>query len=182
MELGRPGLLGLTARTIVTHTTNYVLMGLLAVSVLDYEDRFARPEMARWIRPLDDPMVMAGPLFQPLRGLAFALAFYPLRGVIFGRRHGWLILWWTLVALGILSTFGPSPGSIEGLVYTRSPVADQLLGLLEVIPQALLLSVVLTYWVNHPEKRWLNWAMGVTFVLVLALPTLGLLMGGRAGP
>ncbi len=92
-------------------------------------------------------IVMAGPLFAPIRGLIFALAFYPLRETLFGRKKGWLIVWWLLVALGILSTFGPAPGSVEGMLYTVIPITQQLSGWLEVIPQALLLSVILFYWV-----------------------------------
>ena len=65
------------------------------------------------------------------------------------------------MALGILSTFGPAPGSIEGLVYTIIPVSDQLVGLTEVVPQAFLFSLVLFFWVRHPEKRF-----GDRFVLV----------------
>ncbi|MFH1069875.1 MAG: hypothetical protein V1794_09695, partial [Candidatus Glassbacteria bacterium] len=66
-------------------------------------------------------------------------------------------------------------GSIEGMVYTLIPIPDQLLGYLEVVPQALLLSVILCYWVNRPEKRWLNWVLGIPFVVVIVLPILGLL-------
>ncbi|MGB3905834.1 MAG: hypothetical protein WBB22_13030 [Anaerolineae bacterium] len=47
---------------------------------------------------------------------------------------------------------------------------------LEVVPQALLLSVILFYWVNHPEKRWLNWVMGALFIVMLILPAMGLLV------
>ena len=176
MKPKRSGLLELAAKTIVVHTTTYFLMGLLAASFLDYAARFARPEMVCWMRPTDDPLVMAGPLFQPIRGLIFALAFYPLRKVLFGQKNGWLIMWWLLVALGILSTFAPPPGSIEGMIYTRIPIPDQLVGLLEVVPQALLLSVILFYWVNHPEKKWLNWVLGVIFFFMLLFPVLGLLV------
>jgi hypothetical protein len=84
-------------------------------------------------------------------------------------------MWWLLVALGILSAFGPTPGSVEGFIYTVIPIPQQMSGWLEVVPQALLLSVILFYWVNHPEKRWLNWVMGVIFVGMLLLPILGLL-------
>lgn len=177
MEQEHPKFVGLTIKTIVSHTTTYFFMGILAASLLNYAERFAQPEMVCWMRPTDDPMVMAGPLFQPLRGLIFALAFYPLRKILFHQKNGWLITWWVLVALGILSTFGPSPGSIEGLIYTRIPLSDQLTGLLEIVPQAFLLSAVLYYWVNHPEKRWLNWVMGVIFSITLLLPALGLLVG-----
>jgi hypothetical protein len=177
MEQKSPNLGELILKTIVTHTISYFIMGLIAATFLDYAARFALPEMACWMRPLDDPLVMAGPLFQPVRGLIFALVFYPLREVFFGKKNGWLIMWWTLVGLGILSTFGPPPGSVEGLIYTQIPILDQLIGLLEVVPQAFLLSAILFYWVNPPKKRWLNWVMGVLFVIALLLPTLGLLIG-----
>ncbi|MBU1879782.1 MAG: hypothetical protein KJ734_12590, partial [Chloroflexi bacterium] len=120
---------------------------------------------------------MAGPLFQPIRGLLFALALYPVRGRLFGRRDGWLVTGWLLVALGVLSTFGPAPGSVDGMLYTTIPVAIQLRGWLEIVPQALLLAAGLCYWVNHPEKRWLSWAMGTAFAVGVALPVLGLLAG-----
>lgn len=176
MNNNQPGFLALAAKTIVAHSVTYFFMGILASTFLNYAERFARPEMACWMRQLDDPLIMAGPLFQPIRGLIFALAFFPLREILFGKKNGWLIMWWTLVALGILSTFGPPPGSIEGMIYTRIPILDQLTGWLEVVPQALLLSVILFYWVNHPEKKWLNWVMGVVFFLLLLMPIAGLLM------
>ena len=52
-----------------------------------------------------------------------------------------------------------------------------LTGLPEVILQALILSAVLFYWVNHPEKKWLSWVMGIMLILTLLLPVLGLLVG-----
>lgn len=171
----KAGFREIVVKTMGVHTVTYFLMGLLAVRFLDYAARFARPEMACWMRPVSDPLIMAGPLFQPIRGVIFALVFYPLRKSLFGRRDGWLIMWWMLVGLGILSTFGPPPGSIEGLIYTRIPIPDQLVGLLEVVPQSLLLSAILFYWINHPGKRWLNWVLGTVFCLVLLMPMLGLL-------
>jgi hypothetical protein len=171
-----PGFAELAAKTVVAHTVSYMLMGILAYFFLDYAERFSRPEMACWMRPTTDVMVMAGPLFQPIRGLIFALVFFPLRGILFGGSHGWLLTWWTLTALGILSTFGPAPGSVEGMIYTVIPVADQLVGLLEVVPQALLLSAILSFWVNRPGSRWLTGVMVVVFSVTLALPALGLLV------
>ncbi len=176
MSNNQPSFLALAVKTIVVHTVTYFLMGALASTFLNYAERFARPEMACWMRQLDDPLIMVGPLLQPIRGLIFALAFYPLREILFGRKNGWLMMWWTLVALGILSTFGPAPASVEGMLYTVIPISDQLAGWLEVVPQALLLSVILFYWVNHPEKKWLNWVIGVVFFLLLLMPVVGLLM------
>lgn len=174
MDNNQPGLLGLGVKAIVAHTVTYFLMGIIAFNLFDYTEVFALPEMVCWMRQMDDPLVMAGVLFQPIRGLLFALVFYPLRAILFGKKNGWLVMWWTLVALGILSTFGPAPGSVEGMIYTIIPLSIK--SYLEVVPQALLLSLLLFYWVNHPEKKWLNWVAGAVFVIVILLPTAGLLL------
>lgn len=167
----------LTLKTVIVHTITYFVAGVLAYTLGGYEKTFAEPPLSYFMRPTTDPLVMAGPLFQPIRGVIVALALYPLRNVIFVARRGWLILWWLLLALGVLSTFGPSPGSVEGLIYTIIPALDQVLGLWEVLLQSLLFSVILFYWVNHPGKRWLNWTLGIAFFIVLTLPVLGLLAG-----
>jgi hypothetical protein len=170
-----PGLSSLTLKTVIVHTVTYVVAGILAFTLGGYEKTFSEPPLSYFMRPVSDPLVMAGPLFQPVRGVIFALAFYPLRNVLFSARGGWVILWWLLLALGVFSTFGPAPGSVEGLVYTIIPPLDQMLGLWEVLLQSFLFSVVLFYWVNHPRKRWLTWTLGVAFGVVVILPLLGLL-------
>ena len=174
MDSTQPRFLPLAAKTIVCHTITYFAMGALAAHYLHYAEAFAQPDSG--MRQMTDPMVMAGPLFQPLRGVVFASVFYPLRTVLFGKKHGWLVMAWILIAIGILSTFGPASGSIEGMIYTPVPIRFQLRGWLEVVPQALLLSALLCYWVNHAEKKWLNWLLGVVFFVMMALPTLGLLV------
>ncbi|HXJ96347.1 MAG TPA: hypothetical protein VMT20_26215 [Terriglobia bacterium] len=172
-----PRFLPLAVKTIVCHTITYVIMGILAAHFLNYAAVMSRPESG--MRHMTDPWVMAGPLFQPVRGLAFALVFYPLRERLFGRKDGWLVMAWLLIALGILSTFAAVPGSIEGMIYATIPIRSQLRGWLEVVPQALLLSALLCYWVNHSEKKWLNWLLGIAFFLVMAMPALGLLARHR---
>jgi hypothetical protein len=163
-----------TIRTVVVHTVTYLCAGLLAYTLGDYQTTFSEPPLSYFMRPTSDPWVMAGPALQPIRGVIFALALYPLRRVLFGQQHGWLVLWWLLVALGVLSTFGPAPGSVEGFIYTVIPPFAQMAGLWEVLLQSFLLSAVLHYWVNHPGTRWLNWSLGVVFVLAMGLPLLGL--------
>jgi hypothetical protein len=165
----------LIIKTIVVHTLTYFVAGILAYNLGDYAHTFAQPPLSYFMRQTSDPWVVAGPLFQPIRGLIFALALFPFREVLFERKAGWLKLWWLLVALGILSTFGPAPGSVEGMIYTIIPPFSQLLGLWEVVLQSFLLSVLLVYWVKHPDKRWLGWALGTLFTVLLVMVVLGLL-------
>ena len=164
----------LAVKTAVCHTLTYMFMGVLAAHFLNYAELLARPDSG--MRHITDPLVIAGGLFQPLRGLIFALVFYPMRDSLFGKKEGWVLMAWMLIALGILATFGPASGSLEGLIYTTTPIRQQLTGWLEIMPQAVLLSALLCYWVNHPEKKWLNWLLGVLFFIVMALPVLGLLV------
>ena len=166
-----PGFSGLCVKMAVVHTISYMFMGIIAMTLMDYKSAFAQPELACWMRSFDDPLLQAGVLFQPLRGILFALAFYPVRSIVF-EKHGWYIMGWLLVALGILGTFGPAPGSFEGYLFTR--LHGQYMGYIEVVPQALLLAAIVCYWVRNP-KNWLNWLLGVLFVITMLLPILGML-------
>jgi len=170
-----PTLPSLVVKTVVVHTVTYFIAGVLAYTINDYQMAYARPPLSYIMRPTTDAIVMAGPLFQPLRGIIFALALYPLRTILFEQRRGWLILWWLLLALGVLSTFGPAFGSVEGLIYTVVPPRTQIVGLWEVVLQSFLLSFILYHWVRGPRRRWLDWTLGVAFLIVVALPVLGLL-------
>ena len=164
-------------KTIVVHTVTYFVLGILAFFMLDYSGLFAQAGISQYMRPTTDRIVMAGPLFQPVRGLLLGVILYFLRESFFQRPKGWLPLWATLVVVGILSPYGAAPGSIEGLIYTKLPLYFHIKGLPEVLIQTLLFSAVLFYWVNHPERKWLSWSLGVLFFLLLLGPILGLLVG-----
>jgi hypothetical protein len=151
-------------------------MGILALTFFHYTEAFSSGVLSSYMRPTDHPMVMAGVLFQPLRGILFGVVFYLLRDVLFGRKNGWLVNWIMLVFVGILSAFSAAPGSIEGFVYTKLGWSQFGLGMIEVCGQALLLSLLTYYWVNHPEKKWQGWVYGIFFGLVLIMPVLGLLV------
>jgi hypothetical protein len=166
-------------KTIIVHTVTYFVAGILAFTLGGYATTYSQPPLSYFMRPTSDRLVMAGPLLQPVRGILFALAFYPLRSVPVERRRRWLTLWWLLLALGVLSTFGPAAGSVEGLIYTTIPPLAQILGLWEVLLQSFLLAALLFHWVRHPEKRWLSWALGIAFAVVLILPVLGLVFTKR---
>ena len=177
MAQTRPTLLETVLKTIVTHNVTYFIMGLLASTFFNYARFFAESSLNLMMRQTNDFWVMVGPLFQPIRGILFGIVFYLLREPFFGKKNGWLVMWIVLVVVGILGTFGPTPGSIEGMLFTVFPLWVHLRGLPETLLQSLFLSLILFYWVNHPQKRWLNWVMGIAFVILLSFPILGLLVG-----
>jgi len=171
----QPTFTSIALKTTIVHTVTYFVIGLIAFFLFDYSAEFADPALNFLMRPTDDPLVQAGVLFQPIRGILFGLVFYLLRDVLFRQKNGWLITWINLVVIGIYSTFGTAPGSIEGLIYTKVSFSSLWGGGFEVLSQSLLLSVLTYYWVNHPEKKWLNWLFGILFFIALAMPALGLL-------
>ena len=90
MNDDHPSLAGVLVKSAVTHTVTYFLMGIIAFFFFDYTAHYARPHIAAFMRQTDVPLVTAGPLFQPIRGVLFGLVFYLLRGSLFGRKRGWL--------------------------------------------------------------------------------------------
>jgi hypothetical protein len=166
----QPRFLPLAAKTVICHTLTYFLMGALAFHFLHYADFINKPNSG--MRPTTSPLIVLGPALQVFRGVLFASVFYPFRDRLFGRKNGWLLMGWMLIALGILGTFAAPGGSLEGFIYTTTPAPSQFLGYLEVVPQALLLSALLCYWVNHPGKKWLSWTLSVMYAVGVTLPLL----------
>jgi hypothetical protein len=170
------GFLSVAIPTVVVHTVTYTLVGIAAMSAFRYTGAFRNDPVRRaTLRDTSEARVMASPLFQPLRGILFAIVFYLLRDTLFAP-GGWLVLFSMLLAVGVFGTFAPAAASIEGWIYLRpSPTGALWGGLIEIVTQALLLSVLTFQWVTHPGIAWLAWVFGGLFVLALALPALGLL-------
>ena len=169
-------------KTAISHTVTYFIMGVLAFVIFDYSHLYADTSFKYIMRQTTDPLVIAGPLFQPIRGLVFGFAFFLLRRSFFGQDTGWLRMWTVLVCLSIFGTFGPTPASLEGMIYTTLPLRLHLIGLPEVLLQALLLCVIVFYWVPSPHKKWVGRTMVSLFILVLLFATVGLLHGIRLEP
>ncbi len=156
-------LLGFTWRVSACHVVTYMVAGLLASTLLGYADWWNTEPLAH-MRPLDSPWVAAGPALQLLRGLIFAVVLFPFRQRILDQRDGWLVLWGLLVGIGILSTYGPAPGSIEGVIYTTLPLPFHVFGAPEVYGQSLAFSLCLVGWYRRPHRAW-GWVLGTLAVL-----------------
>ena len=161
-------------RVTACHMTTYFVAGVLAFTLMNYETSFQSENLACYMLPTSSPWVAAGPALQVIRGLIFALALYPFRQVFLTGQRGGLKLFGLLLGLAILSTSGPAPGSIEGMIYTRLPVLGQILGLWETVLQTLAFSLLLVAWCRKPTRAWAV-AMGVLTGLVVLMSLAGIL-------
>lgn len=157
-------------RITACHMVTYMLLGILAFVIMDYPTQFA--EDCSIMVPTNSPRVFLGPSLQVIRGLIFAVVLFPFREVILESRRGWLKLWGLFLGLAIFSTAGPASGSVEGMIYTKVPIAEQLSGLWEVILQTLLASVLFVAWHSKPTRAW-NVCMGVLVGLIVLMSVSG---------
>ncbi|MBE7434654.1 MAG: hypothetical protein HS100_12125 [Anaerolineales bacterium] len=173
----KPSTTTILVKTTLTHTVTYFLMGLAALFLLGYTDKYADPAISILMRQTTDPLVAAGPLFQVIRGMLFGLVVFLMRDLVLERKRGWLTLWAVLVIVGVISPFGAAPSSIEGMIYTTLPLWFHINGLPEVLLQSLLLAGIATWWIDHAQNKWLGWLMGVIFIVIILLGTAGVLAG-----
>lgn len=155
------------ARMTACHMVTYFVAGIAAFFLFDYAAAFQSEHLSCYMKPIDSKWIAIGPALQWIRGLIFAAALYPFRQVFLGESRGWLKLWGLLLGLAILSTAGPAPGSVEGLIYTKVPPLDQLLGLREVVAQTLAFSWLLVAWYQRPHRAWGIVLYGLAGVVVL---------------
>jgi hypothetical protein len=177
MQDAQPRFVPLAAKTVACHSITYMVMGALAYHFLHYADFINNP--CSGMRPITSLWLILGVPLQLFRGVLFATIFFPLRTLLFGRKNGWLLMAWILVGVGILGTFAAPAGSLEGFIYTTTPVYMQVRSYLEIVTQAFLLSALLCYWVNHPGKKWLNWTLGGVYFVCVALPIMSLVAPKR---
>lgn len=180
MEPIEPSWRAFTARVIVAHTATYFVAGFIAMQAMDYAAFWDAPEMAH-MRPLDSPWVAAGPALQVVRGVVFAAVLWPFRGVFLARAGGWLPLWGLLAGIGILSTYGAAPGSVEGVIYTTMPLASHLRGLPEVLAQSAAFAACLVGWCRRPSWAWTLVLGGLACLAVLASAAGATLGGATTG-
>lgn len=171
---------GFSARVIVVQFLTYFFIGFfffsVGIHVFAYYEANPDPLVTAFHRPSTSPLVMAGPLFQLVRAVIFALALYPFRRIFLERRWGWVYLWGLFLALAIFAPSGEQPGSIEGYVYTNLPVLFHLLYLPEIVLQTLLFSWLVVFWEHHKVKK-LTIPLVVVFFAILIMSILGVLVG-----
>jgi len=170
---------GFLGRTIVAQLLTYFLMGMLTIGlgihIYEYYTANPDPLFNALQRPIESPLVMAGPLFQILRAIIFAIALYPFRSIFLEKKWGVMYLWGLFLALAIFAPAGEAPGSIEGVVYTNLPAMFHLIYLPELIIQTFLFSWLLVTWEHNMGKKLLNIPLITIFILIVLMIIMGLI-------
>ena len=130
----------------VAHVITYAFVTIISIPMtLNYID-IAVELMG--IKPLDEINMGAVLIGQIIRGLLMGIVIWWIKDSIIGKKLAWLKLWTILIILGIFNTYGPTHGSIQGLIYLV-PIEDMpvsaSLGILETLAQPLLFSIVVTF-------------------------------------
>jgi hypothetical protein len=145
--------LSFAAKVIILHTVTYFVAGIISATLNDYESVFQMPVVNGFMRSFNSKWVLCGPLFQPLRGLVYALGLWPFRTFILSKKHGWLYIWSLFVVFAIIGTSGAAPGSMEGIIFTQLPLWFHFIGMPEILLQTLAFSLLLFYWDRRNERR-----------------------------
>ena len=144
---------GYVGRFSLVHTVTYVLVGVLFYYLQDYKSAFEHMQAFSNFRPIDSPIVRAGPLIQFLRGGLFAFILYPFYDVIVRGKRGWLKLFWVLWGLTLIGSVAATAGSIEGIIYTKVSLRDHLIGFPEVTFQMLIFSWLFVTWERKVDGK-----------------------------
>lgn len=136
--------LKLFAFVMLAHVFTYFACGLIFSQIMNYDDKYLQLLGFRPINELNGSMLILG---QVVRGVLLGFVVWWIKDSIIGKKLAWLKLWAILVILGIISTYGPVPGSIEGFIYLAPVDVPVNIGLsiLEVLTQPLLFSIMVTY-------------------------------------
>lgn len=140
-------------KVIIVHFVTYLIAGLIFSNVFNYPAIFEMEIIKDYYISYSSHNIILGPLLQPIRGLLFAIAIYPLRDFLKKKKHGWLTLWLLIILIGIFSTPGAGPSSIEGMLYTKTPLWFHFIGLPETLSQTLAFSFLILYWDNKKTSK-----------------------------
>jgi hypothetical protein len=162
-------------RVTAMHTIAYFFAGSAAILTMNYEKELSSGVIETFMRPLDSPIVPLGAALQLINGFCMSLILYPLKKEIIGNfKTGWKKLSVLLIGLTVFAPQIPGPGNLEGLIYTKIPIAAHLMSLPETILYGLLFSFGLVSWV-HLEKKWMKTVSIVCIILILLMSGLGYL-------
>ena len=163
-------------RVTSLHMISYFIAGILAFVFMKYERQFATGNLSIIMKSTDSPWIAIAPALQIIRGFIISLVLYPFKDVFLSSKYGWLRLWLLIIGLSYFSTIGPTPGSFEGLFFTKFTMSEHLLGIPETLLYTFLFSFLLCFWYKKPSKT-ITINSIIFVILIIIMSTLGALSG-----
>jgi hypothetical protein len=159
-------------RVIVAHTIAYFIAGIFAMNVFNYDELFSSGTFSLFMRPTTEPIIALGACLQIIRGVVMALALLPLRKVFTENKYGFLKLGFLILGLSVLSTFAAAGGSVEGFIYTKLSIMEQIIGYPEAILWISLFIGIL--WIFYKfEKKTVSVIALIFFILIVLMSISG---------
>ena len=134
------------------HCITYFICGVIFSQLMGYSEWWKQPVVCDYFRTFDGAASATGPFIQIIRGLLYGLILIPWIDFI-KQKSGWLKLWLLFVGIGIIGAPAAAPSSIEGVVYSKLPLAFHFVGLPEICSQTLLFSVLVYRHLNSAEEK-----------------------------
>lgn len=125
---------------IITYSIVAIIF-LLTQEVLPIINRVAL-EFYKPYRPFSFTVVFA----EVIRGAILSFILYPFYDQLVKGKHGWLVLFAALWGLVILGSLEPLPGSIEGIIYTKTTLIEHVMVMFAGAVQVLLFSWLFLGW------------------------------------
>ncbi len=147
----KPNLLPYLGRFILLHLVIYYLVSFAFLAF-----QGALPQAYRTALDLYEPFRPPGvgsDIGQFLRGLAFALVFYPFYNTVFRGARGKLILFSSMWGVALFGSVEPQPGSIEGIIYTTISFWEHTYVLIAVGVQMMLFVWLFFKWERYVRKK-----------------------------
>jgi len=142
---------GFLGRFALLHVITYSIIALIFLNIQQ-----ALPAAGRVALDFFEPYSLSlnETLAQVIIGAVMALVLYPFYDVIIKGQRGWLILFAALWGVALLGSLEPKPGTIEGMIYTQTSLAEHLLVLAAGAVQVLLFAWLFL--------RWEKWSAGIS--------------------
>lgn len=146
-------LLKFVARFAIVHLLVHSVFAFVFVAIQN-----SLPEANRVALDLYEPYRSVGLvsyLGQLLRGIAFALVFFPFYTILFERNIGKIVLFSSMFGIALIGSVEPQPGSIEGIIYTLISFSEHAF----VITTVALQMLVFVWLVFKVERKFSTQAL-----------------------
>jgi hypothetical protein len=141
-----------TIRFTFIHVLMYIFIGVIFKNFENYAGSFINIEGYFDFRSSNYTIFRMASVFQLFRGAFFAFILYPFYTIIIKSDYAWLKLFFLIWGFSFIGSVAPIPGSIEGLIYTKTTLIEHSIALIKFTIEILVFSWFFVKWENRTER------------------------------